>query len=113
MLIVKLSQSPPAFVGSGHTLSGRPASQSSSPSASKGKAKASTSSTATTDHSWGASGQSLGARIVPREIGPVGAGGARAPRVPQRNIKQEKQKERSPSPDWGVDDDDVIMIDSD
>ena len=46
--------------------------------------------------------------------GPVGAGGARVPQPPQRNNRK-LAKERSPTPeDWGVDDDDdVIMIDSD
>jgi ubiquitin fusion degradation protein 1 len=61
-------------------------------------------------------GQTLGATSVPRELGPVGAGGARIPRIPQRIQKQKQKqakKERSPSPDWGVDDDDVVMIDSD
>lgn len=58
---------------------------------------------------------------MPRELGAVGAGGARIPRAPTRGSSSQKAKEpqkkiRSPSPDvdWGVDDDDdVIMIDSD
>ncbi len=52
------------------------------------------------------------------EGGPVGAGGAAIPRVPQRpgtrgKQPKEKEKERSPTPDFGVDDDDDIVIDSD
>lgn len=101
------------FTGSGNTLSGRSA---------KGKEKeqatasSSASTPAASEHNWGNSGNSLGSR-PPRDLGPVGAGGARIPRVPQRSRggkSKEPVKERSPSPDWGVDDDDdVIMIDSD
>ncbi|TFK42494.1 ubiquitin fusion degradation protein UFD1-domain-containing protein [Crucibulum laeve] len=105
------AQSPPAFVGSGNTLTGRSNTQASS-SSSKGKEKEKAATSPTSTHEWGSSGQSLGARATPRELGPVGAGGARVPRVPQRNSNQ-KKKERSPSPDFGVSDDDVIMIDSD
>ena len=112
-------QAPPSFSGSGNTLSGRsnpPAS-----SSAKGKAKEESkpaSSASASAHSWGSSGQALGKRAAP-QTGPVGAGGARAPQPPQRGGKT---KARSPSPeeeeeeeehDWGVDDDDVIMIDSD
>ncbi|KAG6918148.1 hypothetical protein DXG01_016337 [Tephrocybe rancida] len=103
------------FSGSGNTLSGRNAHQP-TPSSSKGKAKETTTSQRSSA-SWSGTGQSLGANNVPRELGPVGAGGARIPKLPQRNSNKEKAKEkekrRSPSPDWGVDDDDVIMIDSD
>lgn len=104
------AQNPPAFVGAGNTLSGR--NSQTQPSFSKGKEKenalAKRSST-----TWGGTGQTLGASNIPRELGPVGAGGARVPRLPRRDSKKEKEKERSPSPDWGVDDDDVIMSDSD
>ncbi|KAG6866997.1 hypothetical protein C0991_003913 [Blastosporella zonata] len=100
----------PTFSGSGNTLSGRNTHQPTAPS-SKGKEKENTAQRSSA--SWGGTGQTLGARNAPRELGPVGAGGARIPRLPQRNNSQEKEKERSPSPDWGVDDDDVIMIDSD
>ncbi|KAG5653838.1 hypothetical protein H0H81_010111 [Sphagnurus paluster] len=102
-------QEPTSFTGSGHTLSGRNAQSQASSSKGKEKEKPPVPSAS----SWGGSGQTLGARNIPRELGPVGAGGARVPRPPQRNVKKEKEKERSPSPDWGVDDDDVIMIDSD
>lgn len=66
---------------------------------------------------WGTGGQTLGARTqVPPSFRSrdVGAGGAPVP-VPsaRRGASQQKQKERSPTPDWGVDDDDVIEIDSD
>lgn len=49
-----------------------------------------------------------------QQDGPVGVGGARIPQPPQRNNRK-PVKERSPTPeDWGVsDDEDVIMIDSD
>ena len=62
---------------------------------------------------WG-QGHKLGGRSTANtssyNTGPIGAGGARGPRPPQR-----RQSQRSPSPeeDWGVDDDDVIVIDSD
>ncbi|KAG5647245.1 hypothetical protein DXG03_000780 [Asterophora parasitica] len=103
---------PVAFGGSGNTLSGRNAPSKSSSSKGKEKEKDDTSANGPST-SWGGAGQTLGARNVPRELGPVGAGGARVPRLPTRNSKKDKEKERSPSPDWGVDDDDVIMIDSD
>ncbi|KAF9469156.1 ubiquitin fusion degradation protein I [Collybia nuda] len=99
------------FVGSGNTLSGRPTPRSNPSSSTKGKEKETEPATNNTV-AWGGSGQITSRRSVSQEVGPVGAGGARIPRVPTRNQKQ-KQKERSPSPDWGVDDDDVIMIDSD
>ncbi|PPQ93277.1 hypothetical protein CVT25_015275 [Psilocybe cyanescens] len=99
-------QSPPAFSGSGNTLSGRSNARPSASSDSKGKAKAESAST----HTWGSSGQALGRKPVSPK-GPVGVGGARVPQPPQR---RSKKVERSPTPeDWGVDDDDVIMIDSD
>ncbi|KAF8163390.1 ubiquitin fusion degradation protein I [Crassisporium funariophilum] len=100
-------QSPPTFSGSGNTLSGRSNPAQSTNNDVKGKKKA---TTAESSHSWGTPGNTLGMNSIPREIGPVGAGGARVPRPPQRN---NTKKERSPTPDWGVDDDDVIMIDSD
>ncbi|KAJ6547663.1 ubiquitin fusion degradation protein I [Mycena capillaripes] len=96
------------FNGTGNTLNGRQA-----PSA-KGKEKAPAQDTSSSSAAWAGTGHSLGPGAVPRELGPVGAGGARIPRIPQRNSGgKQKEKERSPSPDWGVDDDDVIMIDSD
>ncbi|CAK5277648.1 unnamed protein product [Mycena citricolor] len=96
-----------AFGGMGNTLTGR----STGTSSAKGKGKAREEKAETA--SWGGTGQTLGAS-TPREVGPVGAGGARVPRLSQRQPPNQKPaKERSPSPDWGVDDDDVIMIDSD
>ncbi|KAG6832336.1 hypothetical protein H0H87_001977 [Tephrocybe sp. NHM501043] len=108
------SQEPPTFAGSGNTLSGRNT-RPSTGSSIKGKEKEKA-STESSSASWSGIGQTLGTRNVPRELGPVGAGGARIPRLPQRNSnngKAKEDKDRSPSPDWGVDDDDVIMIDSD
>ncbi|EEB91070.1 hypothetical protein MPER_10637, partial [Moniliophthora perniciosa FA553] len=97
------------FTGSGNTLNGRQTSQPSS--SAKGKAKE-TDLKASSSSSWAGQGNTLG-NSVPREIGMVGVGGARVPRPPQRQSTQ-VQRERSPTPDFGVDDDDdVIMIDSD
>ncbi|KAG6874230.1 hypothetical protein C0995_003776 [Termitomyces sp. Mi166 len=108
------NQAPSPFSGSGNTLSGR----NTQPSVASSKGKEKENAAAQSSYNWTGTGQTLG-RNVPREppilgsadstLGPVGAGGARVPRPPQRN-KKEKKKERSPSPDWGVDDDDVIMI---
>jgi ubiquitin fusion degradation protein 1 len=92
------------FSGSGNTLNGRSAGTGSS----KGKEKAAPQQSSSLA-SWGTAGQTLGRRSGPTE---VGAGGASVPRPPRRNTKQQ-EKERSPTPDFGVDDDDVIMIDSD
>lgn len=87
-------------------MSGRSNARPSAPSDNKGKAKAEPASS----HTWGTSGQTLGRKPITSE-GPVGVGGARVPQPPQR---KNKKVERSPTPeDWGVDDDDVIMIDSD
>ncbi|KAL1746104.1 ubiquitin fusion degradation protein UFD1-domain-containing protein [Schizophyllum fasciatum] len=108
------STSASSFSGSGATLSGRPAPGASGASA-KGKEKQKEKENTESAHQWAGSGQTLG-RSIPRDAGPVGAGGARAPRAPVRSAasQKQKQKERSPTPDWGVDDDeDVIMYDSD
>jgi len=101
---------PTAFIGSGHTLSGREG------LASQGKGKERSVSMAS-PLSWG-HGQTLNSRSQPnRSSEKVGAGGASVPIVPQRNGSgvqpPSTRKTRSPSPDWGVDDDDVIVIDSD
>lgn len=84
------------FAGSGSTLSGRPpagsSAEASGSSAAKGKAKTKASDPA---KDWGP-GETLGRRH----------------QATSQSAKQ-KQKERSPTPDWGVDDDDVIVIDSD
>jgi ubiquitin fusion degradation protein 1 len=47
--------------------------------------------------------------------GLIGAGGASVPRLPQRPGRRQPRRERSPTPDFGIDDDDdeVIEIDSD
>lgn len=101
-------QEPSAFSGSGQMLTGRSGS-----AQVKGREK-DQQSTNNSLESWRGTGQNLGTTSGPRELGPVGAGGARIPRIPQRTQKQKQaKKERSPSPDWGVEDDDVDMIDSD
>jgi len=105
------SPEPAPFTGSGNTLSGRGAS-----SAYKGKEKEKAPPVKEKEVTWG-TGHTLGARsatsFVPpsfrSDVGSTGSGGPQ--RTPHRNAA--KQKERSPSPDWGVDDDDVIMVDSD
>ena len=86
-------------------MSGRSNPQS-NPSKGKGKELSSEST-----YVWGTSGNTLDTASNSR--GSRGAGGARVPQPPQRNPP--KKRERSLSPDWGVDDDDddVIMIDSD
>ncbi|VDC06562.1 unnamed protein product [Peniophora sp. CBMAI 1063] len=101
---------PVPFAGSGNSLTGR----SNSSSASKGKAKENDKSPAAS-HNWGTSGHSLGAAPTaprrPMGNGAVGAGGASVPAL--------RRKAREPSPeeeeevDWGVDDDEIIEIDSD
>jgi len=108
-----------AFSGSGNTLTGRSQPQ---PSSSKGKGKEEEPAPPT--HDWSSGGHTLGSRSTTRPAAPssasrsngphtVGAGGAAVPVLPQRNSRK-PPKERSPTPDWGVDDDDdVIIIDSD
>jgi len=99
------SESSSLFSGSGNTLSGR--SNPNQSISSKGKAKESSSEST---HVWGTSGNALNAGSASRQS--RGAGGGIVPQ-PRQRIPQ-KKIERSPSPpDWGVDDDDVIMIDSD
>ncbi|KAJ7581233.1 ubiquitin fusion degradation protein I [Mycena floridula] len=96
---------PAAFAGSGTTLNARSSNQATS---AKGKEKEKPAESS----SWSVGGgNTLGS--LPRELGPVGAGGARIPRIPQRSRPKKEEKQRSPTPDWGVDDDDVIMVDSD
>jgi len=104
------SPEPALFVGSGNTLSGRGA-----PPPSKGKETAKEKAPVKEEKAvaWGA-GQTLGARSAPTTFvppsfrGEVTGAGTRHMRPPPQ-----RKKERSPSPDWGVDDDDVVMIDSD
>ncbi|KAF8485621.1 ubiquitin fusion degradation protein I [Gautieria morchelliformis] len=87
------------FTGSGNTLSGRPPAggsvATSGSSLAKGKTKSKEAPEAA--KTWG-SGQTLGRGRTT---------------APQQGKQKQKQKERSPTPDWGVDDDDVIAIDSD
>lgn len=113
---------PSAFAGAGNSLSGRPAGSSSQ---SKGKAKATADTEAkkaADGATWGSGqGRSLGSRptngVGARTFGAgglVGVGGASIPRPPLRSGRKPPGRERSPTPDYGVDDDDdVIVIDSD
>lgn len=121
---------PQVFTGSGNSLTGRsigPASLGSSAKG-KGKEKETTSSETSKDveSKWGKGNRLTGgppsrsaaAAASSRRAtgdGPVGAGGARAPRPNDRSTGPTRPvRERSPTPDWGVDDDDdVIYIDSD
>ncbi|KIL69834.1 hypothetical protein M378DRAFT_184212 [Amanita muscaria Koide BX008] len=91
---------PSTFGGSGRTLT----SKSSAPQAdSSTKGKGKEVERPSGNHDWGSSGQALGSRSSAKQTTATPS---------HRNAKM-KEKERSPSPDWGVDDDDVIMIDSD
>jgi len=65
---------------------------------------------------WGG-GQKLG-RGAWKPSGVTGTGGASVPAPPNRSARSatdqvEREKTRSPSPDWGVDDDEMIDYDSD
>lgn len=107
------TQAPLAFGGSGNTLSGRPTQPAAS--SSKGKEKAS-SEESDADAKWGTGGHTLGSRstYVPPSFQSRDLGAGALP--PSRHREKQKAKKRkSPSPerDWGVDDDDVIVIDSD
>ena len=115
------SKPPVAFVGAGNSLGGQPSS-SSAQSKGKGKAAADTEAKKADAATWGTGqGRSLGSRPTngvggARMLGPglVGVGGASIPRPPQRSGRKPPRRERSPTPDYGVDDDDdVIVIDSD
>lgn len=107
----------PSFSGAGATLSGRTLS---APPTSKGKGKEKETDE---ERDWG-SGHALGSRstIAPTAFGAggsVGAGGALVPQLRIRNGVQPKEvvmiddDDDSDGPDWGVDDDDIIDIDSD
>ncbi|KAH7889420.1 UFD1-domain-containing protein [Phlebopus sp. FC_14] len=98
----------PSFIGAGNTLNGR---SGLSTSATKGKEKAKPPlQPAANQKSWG-TGQTLGARApAPPHVPPSFRG--RDLGAPSRQPKG-SQKRRSPTPDWGVDDDDIIDIDSD
>ncbi|KZT40848.1 UFD1-domain-containing protein [Sistotremastrum suecicum HHB10207 ss-3] len=94
-------QSRPAFTGSGNTLTG-PSSRSRSNRSTPAPQPAPQPAPAPPkpEHDWG-KGHSLSNSNAPR-------GAAKPP-----SKGKQKARERSPTPDWGVDDDDVIMIDSD
>ena len=88
----------------------------------KGKSKATdTGDKNVEDAKWGTGqGQSLGSRppngVNTRTFGAnlAGVGSASIPRLSQRSSKKPRRRERSPTPDFGIDDDDdVIVIDSD
>ncbi|KAI0306356.1 ubiquitin fusion degradation protein I [Multifurca ochricompacta] len=114
------SKPPTAFVGAGNSLNGRDTS-SSTQGKGKGKATDNTGDKKSDEASWGTGqGRSLGPRpsngIGTRTFGTglVGVGGASIPRLPQRSSKKPPGRERSPTPDFGIDDDDdAIVIDSD
>ncbi|CCM00481.1 uncharacterized protein FIBRA_02515 [Fibroporia radiculosa] len=106
-------EQPHIFAGTGNLLSGKLQSQSSSSSTAKGKSKETAASTA----SWGSGGQALGSRSSrpPVLSAPqaVGAGGAPVP-VPRGSTAQKQPPPESDSEsDWGVDDDEDVVIDSD
>lgn len=84
-------ESSSSFSGTGNTLSSKTLSP---PSSRKGKEKAKEETQPAKD--WG-TGQTLGSRRS----------------APTSQPKVKPQRQRSPTPDWGVDDDDVIIIDSD
>jgi ubiquitin fusion degradation protein 1 len=116
-----LIQPPAAFLGTGNSLNGR-AAGSSTESTGKGKSKATedTGAKKVDEARWGTGqGRSLGSRpsngVGTRTFGAglVGVGGASVPRLSQRSSKKPRRRERSPTPDFGIDDDDVIVIDSD
>jgi len=102
------SPPPVSFTGSGNTLNGRTAQVTST----KGKEKeASDSPSQASQKSWG-TGQTLGSRSsLPAHIPPSFRGPSLG--TPASSPAKSKPKRRSPTPDWGVDDDDVIEIDSD
>jgi len=83
----------------------------------KGKSKAQDTQDGSSSNDWG-EGQKLG-RNAWKPSGVTGAGGASIPVVPSRSGKnvaykvEEREKTRSPSPDFGVDDDEMIVYDSD
>lgn len=97
------------FGGTGHSVDGRAVPQASNATSST----TGRSEEQSTSHNWGTSGQVLSSRssVAMKQVS-QGAGKVAPRSSPQKNPKS-KQRERSPSPDWGVDDDEIIMIDSD
>ncbi|KAI0372893.1 UFD1-domain-containing protein [Pilatotrama ljubarskyi] len=104
---------PNTFSGSGNMLSGRAQPYSQSQPSVKGKEREQSSSSA----SWGSGGQTLGSRpprpAASSEPRATGAGGASVPVLPQRRAQQQEKRPRSPTPDFGVDDEDDVMYYSD
>jgi ubiquitin fusion degradation protein 1 len=117
-----LIQPPSAFLGAGNSLNGR-ATSSPAQSTGKGKNKATDAGDKKVEEArWGTGhGRSLGTRPPnggdARTFGVnmAGVGSAGIPRLSQRPGKKPRRRERSPTPDFGIDDDDddVIVIDSD
>ncbi|KAH9035331.1 ubiquitin fusion degradation protein I [Lactarius pseudohatsudake] len=116
---VSVPEPPASFVGAGNSLGQAPSS--SAQSKGKSKATADTAAKKPDAATWGSGqGRSLGSRptngVGGRSLGTglLGVGGASIPRPPQRSGRKPPGRERSPTPDYGVDDDDdVIVIDSD
>jgi len=112
------STPPTSFHGSGNTLDGR---STGSSGQSKGKSKATedTGAKGSDETRWGTGpGRSLGTRqsngVGTRTLGSLaGVSGTSVPRLSQHPSKKPHHYQRSPTPDYGVDDDDVIVIDSD
>jgi ubiquitin fusion degradation protein 1 len=78
----------------------------------KGKSKAKDTQDEANNKPWG-EGQKLG-RGTWKPSGMTGAGGASVPAPPNRtSTAKQMEKDRSPSPDWGVDDDEMIEYESD
>jgi ubiquitin fusion degradation protein 1 len=95
------------FTGTGRTLNSR---SMTTPAVNSAKGKGKAEDDSDSKYSWGSSGQTLGSRSSTSQS--TVNQGPRGVIPPRRNAKM-KQRERSPTPDWGVDDDDVIMVDSD
>jgi len=121
---------PQAFTGTGNSLTGRSNGPASLGSSAKGKGKEKETASSSevskdTEARWGKGNRLTGGPPLRKTTtassrrttgdGPVGAGGARAPRLNNQSTGvAPPQRKRSPTPDWGVDDDDdVIYVDSD
>jgi ubiquitin fusion degradation protein 1 len=87
-----------------------------SPDPEKGKGESKTNDTqgGADSNPWGG-GQKLG-KGAWKPSGVTGAGGASVPSLPNRsgkNTTSQVEKSRSPTPDFGVDDDEMLDYDSD
>ena len=105
---------PTSFGGSGRTLRERAGQYQAPSSSGKGKEKEKAPSTEQAA-TWGV-GNVLGSppgSLGLNSSGLATAGRVRVPRPPQRIPDKPQREFRTPSPDWGVDDEDVEMIDSD